>query len=154
MAKITQLLPNDMDLAETLAGRVNQIRNFRNLTVRDLAKASRMTVARIEDIESGLETWLSAPDRQVLAKALRVEPIMLLEVEYRPPEASEPEELSTVSRAMMEELADAVLHGVREIPCPRCQTPMNCSAQEAIDLENNHIYLPMAYCPKCPFVLK
>jgi len=153
MTRITQLFPKDMVLKPTLAGRVNQIREFRNLTTRDLAKSTRFKLERIEDIEAGMETWLSSSDRQILAKALRVEPHILKEVEVRPEEEKEPE-LNEVSRAVIEDLADAILHGERDIKCPRCKTTMICSVQEAIDLEDNPIYLPMAYCTKCPFVLK
>ncbi|MDZ4836084.1 MAG: helix-turn-helix transcriptional regulator [Candidatus Melainabacteria bacterium] len=152
MNKITQLLPNNMPLKDTLAGRINQLREFRNMTVKDLARATRMTVQRIEDLEAGFETWLSATDRQVIAKALRVEAYVLREVEVRLPEAVP--ELTEVSRETMEELADNILHGERNLNCPRCQSPMTCYVQEAIDLEDNKIFLPMASCTKCPFVLK
>ena len=152
MNKITQMLPNNMPLKGTLASRVNQLREFRNMTVKDLAKASRMTVQRIEDLEAGFETWLSTTDRQILAKALRVEPLLLKEVEFRPPEAVP--ELAEVPREIMEELADNILHGERNLDCPRCKSPMTCYVQEAIDLEDNKIFLPMASCTKCPFVLK
>lgn len=152
MNKITQMLPNNMPLKGTLAGRVNQLREFRNMTVKDLAKATRMTAQRIEDIESGFETWLSTTDRQILAKALRVEPMIIKEVEWRPPE--EVPELAEVPRETIEELADNILHGERNLDCPRCKSPMTCYVQEAIDLEENKIFLPMASCTKCPFVLK
>ncbi len=152
MNKITQMLPNNMPLKGTLSSRVNQLREFRNMTTKDLAKASRMTVQRIEDIEGGFETWLSTTDRQILAKALRIEPSILKEVEFRPPDAVA--ELSEPSRETIEELADNILHGERNLECPRCKAPMNCYIQEAIDLEDNKIFLPMANCTKCPFVLK
>ncbi len=152
MKQISQMLPDNMPLKSTLAGRVNQLREFRNMTVKDLAKATRMKVQRVEDIESGFETWLSTTDRQILAKALRVEPSILKEVEWRPPEAVP--ELAEVSRETMEELADNILHGERNLDCPRCKSPMTCYVQEAIDLEDNKIFLPMASCTKCPFVLK
>lgn len=150
MKQISQMLPNNMPLKGTLAGRVNQLREFRNMTVKDLAKSTRMTIQRIEDMESGFETWLSSTDRQILAKALRVEPSILKEVEWRP----EIPELAEVSRETMEELADNILHGERNLDCPRCKSPMTCYVQEAIDLEDNKIFLPMASCTKCPFVLK
>lgn len=152
MTRITRLFPKDMELKPTLAGRVNQIREFRNLTIRDLAKDTRFTASRIEDIESGLETWLSSSDRQILATALRIDPQILKEVESRAIE--EEPTVTEVSREVLEDLADAILHGEREIKCPRCKTTMVCSVQEGIDLEENQIYLPMAYCPQCPFVLK
>lgn len=152
MARITRLFPKDMELKPTLAGRVNQIREFRNLTIRDLSKDTRFSTARIEDIESGLETWLSSADRQILATALRIDPQVLKDVEVRP--ADEEPTITEIPHTVLEDLADAVLHGERDIPCPRCKTTLNCSVQEGTDLENNQIFLPMAYCPKCPFVLK
>jgi transcriptional regulator with XRE-family HTH domain len=143
-----------MELKPTLAGRVNQIREFRNLTLRDLAKSTRFTVARLEDIESGLETWLSSADRQILATALRIEPHILKDVESRAVDDEDGVGVTEIPLAVLEDLADAILHGERDIKCPRCKTTMVCSIQEGIDLEENLIQLPMAYCPKCPFVLK
>lgn len=122
------------------------------MTVKDLAQSSRMTIQRIEDIEAGFETWLSTTDRQILAKALRIEPSILKEVEFRPPEVVP--ELAEVPREVIEDMADNILQGERNLECPRCKSPMTCYVQEAIDLEDNKIFLPMASCTKCPFVLK
>src|SRR5262249_19088297 len=83
LAKHFRPIPSTMKLADTLAQRVGQLREFRNMTVRDLAKASRFDVRRLEEIESGMETWFSSTERQLLAKALSVEPALLLEVERR-----------------------------------------------------------------------
>ena len=55
-------IPSTTKLAETLSQRVAQLRELRNMTVRDLARASRFGLKRVEDIESGMETWFSATE--------------------------------------------------------------------------------------------
>ena len=75
--------PKGMQFAPTLAQRLSQLREFRNMTVLDLARSSRFSRQRIEDLEAGLESWLSSTDRQLLAKALAVEPKLLQKVEKR-----------------------------------------------------------------------
>jgi transcriptional regulator with XRE-family HTH domain len=141
-------IPASLELAPTLARRVLQLREFRNLTLLEVAKSARFSPRRMEEIESGLETWLSATDRQLLAKALYVEPDVLKEVESR----SYSEEPITASA--MEELGDLILHGQRDLECPMCGNDLRCSVQEGFDLEGNPIRLPKAFCHKCPFILK
>jgi transcriptional regulator with XRE-family HTH domain len=138
------------DLAPTLAQRVFQIREMRNLTVKDLAKLSRFSVSRIEDIESGVETWLSASDRQLLARALNVEPVLLLEVEAkRLDSASEEEKLKVHT-----ELAEKILTGLREASCPNCGGSLKCSVEHGLDLDGKVQEYAKAFCLKCPFVLR
>jgi len=141
-------LPADMVLASTLARRVQQLRDFRNMTAKDLAKISRFGLQRIEDIESGMETWLSATERQLLAKALAVEPVILQEAESRPPAD---DGVMIVEQAR---IADAVLQGTRNLLCPNCGSSLRCSIQEALDIHGYPTVFPKAYCSKCPFVLK
>lgn len=141
-------LPNNFEFAPTLAQRVLQLRDYRNMTVKDLAKLSRFPVKRIEEIEAGMETWLSASDRQLLAKALSVEPSLLQEVERRYTQLSE------VPRSVMADLADDILHGARDLQCPVCGRNLRCSVQEGLDLEGRPIVLPKAFCTKCPFILQ
>lgn len=141
-------LPPDMVLAPTLARRLQQLRDFRNMTVRDLGKISRLGLQRVEDIEAGMETWLSVTDRQTLAKALAVEPVLLQEVEARPP-ADETDLLDESTR-----IASEILHGVRELQCPNCGGTLRCGVQEALDIEGRPTMFAKAYCMKCPFVLK
>lgn len=121
--------------------------------MRDLAKAVRMPVKRVEEIEAGIETWLSETERQIMAKALRVEPWVLQEVEYRSPKEPHPGTASLTGDES-KELANSILHGVEVIPCPRCKTPLNCSVQEGLDIEGRRMRFPKAFCPNCPFVLK
>lgn len=141
-------LPPSLKIPSTLAQRVFQLREYRNLTVRDLAKSCRFSVQRIEDIEAGIETWLSTMDRQLLAKALSVEPNFLLESEVRP--QAEGNEGFT---RQCQDIYSAILAGQRDLICPACQGPLKCSIQDALDLEGVPMRLPKAFCLKCPFVL-
>jgi transcriptional regulator with XRE-family HTH domain len=141
-------LPQDLVLAPTLARRVQQLRDFRNLTTKDLGKLSRFGTRRIEDIESGLETWLSVTERQLLAKALNVEPYVIQESESKPPADD-----AAVENAH-DRLVQAILRGARGLECPRCGGTLTCSVQEALDIEGGPTRFAKAYCLKCPYVLR
>lgn len=140
-------LPPDLELAPTLARRVNQLRELRNLTVLDLARMTRFTTKRIEDIEAGMESWLSATDRQRLATALAIEPQVLRDVEAR-------SGLDSGGRVDVSSLTAAILAGAKELECPKCGDRLRCSIQDAFDLEGNPTQFAKAFCMKCPFVLK
>jgi transcriptional regulator with XRE-family HTH domain len=145
-------LPSGTQLAPTLAQRTSQVRELRNLTVKDVAKAARFPVRRVEEIESGMETWLSAPDRQLLAKALNIEPQLLQEVETR--SASAVPESHMLDQNTGALLRQAILNGARDLPCPDCGKQLKCSVQQGRDLQEQPIQFAKAFCAKCPFVLR
>jgi transcriptional regulator with XRE-family HTH domain len=140
------------ELPPTLARRITELRERKNLTVKDLAKDSRFSKERIEEIESGLETWLSSTDRQLLARALAVDPYIIQEVEARPrlEESDDPVRYA----AILADLADSILKGVKEQECPQCGNTLRCRVQEGLDIEEQPIYFAKAFCQKCPFILK
>jgi transcriptional regulator with XRE-family HTH domain len=142
-------IPTNLQLAPTLAQRVLQLRELRNMTVKDLAKYCRFSAKRIEDIEAGLETWLSTSDRQLLAKALVVEPIVIQEVETRPQLGD-----SLEKELRLREIEQLVLEGRRDLECPDCGHTLKCSVQDAYDLEGNAIQFAKAFCVQCPFILR
>jgi len=142
-------LPPDLKLAPTLAQRVWQLREWRNMTLKDLARWSRFPLKRLEDIEAGLETWFSSADRQRLAKALSVEPYLLEEVEARYYQDD-----SQAQAARSQQLTLSILGGLRDLNCPDCGSTLKCSIQEGLDLEEKPIRLAKAFCLKCPFVLR
>lgn len=148
--KVPKLLHLTCELAPTLAQRVFQIREMRNLTVKDLAELSRFSVSRIEDIESGVETWLSASDRQLLARALSIEPLLLLEVEGKRLEnATDDEKLK-----IHVELAEKIMLGQREQICPNCGGSLKCSIEHGLNLDGKVEEFAKAFCLNCPFVLR
>jgi transcriptional regulator with XRE-family HTH domain len=149
---ITTALPKDIDLGNTLARRLATLREWRGLTMPALAKESHYTVARLQDIETGLETWLSSSDRQLLALALKIDASLLQEVEARP--RLEPTDDPQRFEAMLVDIRDSILSGVRELECPQCGNTLRCRVQEGLDMEEQPVYLAKAFCQKCPFVLK
>lgn len=140
-----------VELAPTLARRISQLRERKNLTVKDLGEDSRFGRQRIEDLESGLETWLSATDRQLLARALSVDPIIIQEVEQRP--RLDVSDDPVAYAAMLADISDSILKGVKELDCPQCGHTLRCRVQEGLDMEEQAIYFAKAFCQKCPFVL-
>lgn len=153
MARTRRPIPKELALADTLASRLNQIREFRNMTKADLAKASRIPDQRIEDLEAGLETWLSSSDRQIIAKALFIDPRILKEAEHRPDNNSHPS-YASMSETINKEIEDKILTGSRDLICPQCGSVLRCSVQERRDIYNQKIYFAKAFCTKCPFTLK
>lgn len=145
-------LPTQLQLAPTLAQRIFQLRELRNMTVRDLAEASRFSINRIEDLESGLETWLSSADRQLLARALVIEPNLLKEVEYRLPASGA--DSAMFDRERCQNLGEAILAGGRDLQCPDCGSNLSCDVQEGMDMDERPFVFAKASCRKCPFVLR
>lgn len=142
-------LTSKVKLADSLAQRVYQLRMLRKLSLAELSKLIRFTPRRLEDIETGLETWLSYADRQKLAKGLGVEPALLKEVESRPVS-----EESGSRELVMRELNEQILAGNYQLNCPDCSTALKCSIQEGEDIEGNPLRFAKAFCTRCPFVLR
>lgn len=144
-----------LESASTLSTRVAFLRERKNLTLLDLAKRSRFPIQRIERIESGEETWLSVTDRQVLARALGVEPMLLKEVEYSPSDYPGVYQSKLMPAAVdTDSMAEQILKGYTDIKCPRCATTLKTSIEEAFDMEGNPTRFARAYCPQCPFSLR
>jgi transcriptional regulator with XRE-family HTH domain len=145
-------LPRDLVLAPTLAQRVSQLREVHNLTVLDVAQSARFTPRRVEEIEAGMETWLSVTERQRLAKALNVDPRVLKEVEVQSTRSVPESHMFDQNTSTI--LREAILGGARELTCPDCGNSLKCSVQEGRDLEEQTIRFAKAFCVKCPFVLR
>lgn len=145
-------LPSAVQLSSTLARRLFELRELRNLTVKDLARMTRFSPQRIEDLEAGLETWLSTTDRQLLAKALAIEPSLLQEVETRIDTGQTPPPMA--SDSLINQLSEAILNGARNLECPDCGSTLKCSVQEGLDIEERTTRFAKAFCMKCPFVLR
>lgn len=141
-------IPKDFELGTNLAQRVRQLRELRNLTAADVCKECRFSKERFDDIESGIETWLSTSDRQRLAKALAVEPGILEEVEVKLPMPGS-DQSHTID---IEGLKATIFSGARELPCPSCGATLRCGIQDALDIEGNPVRLTKAACTKCLFI--
>lgn len=150
--RMTSNKKGEIELARTLAQRVMQLRQMKNMTVLDLAKACRWEIRRIEDIEAGLEVWLSVHDRNVLARGLKQVPAILAEVEATPDEMfADADKRKGID---LEELAARVLAGEANLPCPRCGKILKSQIETASDYEGKPIHFARAYCPVCPFALR
>ncbi len=141
----------NQELAETLAKRVVQLREGRNMTVLDLARATRFSVNRIDEIESGIELALSVPDRSVLARALGVLPAVLREVEL---DYDVLQSRPQKPKVDLEELAERVLAGEVNLECPKCGQILRTAIETALDFEGRPTEFARAYCPVCPFAIR
>jgi transcriptional regulator with XRE-family HTH domain len=139
------------DLACTLAIRVSQLRERRNLTVADVARLSRFSIKRVEEIEAGIEVWLSVTDRAILARVLGVQPSCLEEAEACPSDLSPA--AAGAPRTDFDDLARRVLKGEVNLACPKCGTILKTAIENALDFEGEPTRFARAYCPACPFAL-
>jgi hypothetical protein len=149
--QISRALPKDVDWGSTLARRLTFIREWRGMSKPALARESHFKIDRLNEIEAGMETWLSSSDRQLLALALKVDASVLQEVESRP--RLEPSDNPEIFGAIVEDIKDSILTGVKELECPQCGHTLRCRVQEGLDMEGRPMYRAKAFCTKCPFVI-
>ena len=139
-------------LPKTLASRVSFLRNARRIHIEDLSIRAKVSLKLLEDIESGLETWLPVSIRQRIARVLKVDPNILEEVEVKNIQCEDlprnpPLELT-------EKIQEEILLHVKSIKCPICGNPLKTWIQEGLDLNERSIKTAKAHCTVCIFQLR
>lgn len=135
-------------LPDTLAGRVQHLREKNNLTIEKLANISNLKPSEIIDIEEGKDIFLSAGIRQKLSKALKVPARILKEVEKEQTRVE-------VDPQIIENIKIDILTGKLENNrCPKCGSLLICKIVTMYDLEDRPVRHPKARCEKCPFQVK
>lgn len=138
-------------LPDTLAQRVQFLRERRMMTPALLAFRAQVPLHVVEDIEAGIETFLAPAVRQRLARVLHVRSVDLAEVEkqldYQSPDTPSLQQKSL-------DLRNAILQAPQaEYACPSCQAPLAIRLFERRDLQDNLLQVIKAHCTQCLFRL-
>ena len=139
-------------LPKTLASRVSFLRNARRIHIAELSHEARVPINLLEDIESGIETWLPTSIRQRIARVLKVDPNILEEVEVKN-ETSE-DFPKDPPLELVERIQEEILSGVKDIKCPLCGNLLRIWVQDGFDLNERLAKTPKAHCTVCVFQLK
>lgn len=134
-------------LPSTLAQRVQVLREKRGITRARLAESAQVPESLIEDIEEGLTLFLAPAVRQKLARALKIKPSTLQQVE------------KTVDAPKPLLSAEGVAHLLSEIEafpdtqhdCPACGKPLVVRIFDRRDLEDRPIIELKIHCSGCLF---
>jgi transcriptional regulator with XRE-family HTH domain len=143
--------PSLTDLPKTLAERVRFLRERRYMTPEAVAIKAQIPLKMVEDIEGGVELFLSPAVRQRLARVLHVRPGQIQEVEKQPSYAS-PETPALQRKGL--NLHEAIQREP-DAPhlCPSCGAPLAVRIFERRDLQDNLITVIKANCTQCLFRL-
>jgi len=139
------------NLPNTLGSRVTFLRNARELHIAELSREARVSLKLLEEIESGIETWLSVSIRQRIARVLKVDPIILEEVEIK---IIDEDLFKAMPHELIKKIEESILSGEKEIYCPLCKNLLRVWIQEGFDLNENPIKSAKANCTECLFQLK
>ena len=139
------------DLPNTLAARLSFLRNERRLHIAELALLAKVDVKMLEELEAGIETWLPTSVRQRIARVLKVDPIILEEVEkkYESYEGNK-----KIPYELIEKLQEQILNKEKEINCPLCSSLLRAWIQEGFDINGNPSIAAKAHCTSCLFQLR
>ncbi|MEB3286298.1 MAG: helix-turn-helix transcriptional regulator [Vampirovibrionales bacterium] len=142
-------------LPDNLANRVQFLREHLDMTPRQLASKASVAEAFIQDIEAGLEMFLAPAVRLKLARALRVRPSILQDVERRPklPNAAELSESAEWQKTRKtKQLLEAVaLNPTGDYHCPDCEASLIIRQFQRRDLEDNLLLTLKVECSNCLF---
>ena len=140
------------NLPKTLASRISFLRNARRIHIAELSLQAKVSVKLLEDIESGIETWLPTSVRQRIARVLKVDPNILEEVEVKKINTeSFPKEPPL---ELTERIQEEILSGVKNIKCPACSSLLKTWIQEGFDLNGSPMKSAKAHCTVCVFQLR
>jgi transcriptional regulator with XRE-family HTH domain len=145
---MAQSLPKPL-LGSTLAERIQILRESNGLSQSRLAEEANMPLSQIEDIEGGLELFLSPATRQKLARVLKVKSSTIKAVE---------KEIDAIEPRLSEEARGHFIDEIVHFPnqqyfCPFCKSPLEARIFHRKDLEDNPLVEVKANCSKCLFKL-
>ncbi len=144
---VKRQVPSTVDLPTTLAQRVQHFRESLGITQSRLAELANLPIEQIQDIESGIELFLSPSVRQKLSRVLKIRAIVLKIVEKAP--QLPPSSLSQEGR---DHYIEEMLHYPHETyPCPECGAPLVVRLFHRRDLEDNPLVEVKANCSQCLF---
>jgi transcriptional regulator with XRE-family HTH domain len=143
------LVPSKPALPETLALRVQYLRESLHLTSGALADKALVSESLIEDIESGLELFLAPSVRQKIARALRVRTVVLSEVEKPPALSVKPPTLPEDSNFQL--LETIYQQPDRTYFCPLCGAKLMVKVFPRRDIYNNPVKALKINCSQCLF---
>ncbi len=145
---------NPLDtLPDTLAQRVRYLRDVRDMTQRQLAAKAIVDVDLIQDIETGIELYLSPAVRQKIARSLGVLSEVIKEVEKVPPAEHHTviEERQTKSVGLL----DAIQRNHKgNYFCPDCGGSILVRIFNRRDMNDDPIDAIKANCTQCLFRLE
>jgi len=134
---------------KTLAQQIQQLREKKGITQNRLAELTHLPLSHIQDIEAGIELFLSPAVRQKIARVLKTTPQSLKALE-KPITPQHP----ILSLEGRNRLIEEMLHFPHETyPCPQCQSPLLVRLFHRKDLEDNPLLEVKAHCEKCLFKL-
>jgi transcriptional regulator with XRE-family HTH domain len=137
----------------TLAERIRFLREQRLLTIPLLAHKVHLSSRQIEDIESGIELFLSPAIRARLAGALHVTPACIKAVE-KIPDGVAPSLDSATSRSESLSLYEAILIDPEaNHDCPECCAQLRVQTFERRDFNDKPLLVIKVHCSQCLFRL-
>lgn len=136
--------PHSQELPESLALRVQALREQLDLTQRQLAKKAIVPLELIQDLESGLEVFLAPATRLKLSRALRIKPDVLEDVEKRPTAPKKDRDVKFLLEQIVAQPDEAY-------DCPDCDNALIIRQFDRLDLQDNPLVTIKVQCSQCLF---
>jgi transcriptional regulator with XRE-family HTH domain len=136
---------------ETLSRRVQRLREQLNLSITQLGQKANLTEPFLQDLEAGLEPFLSPAVRQKLARVLRVKLSYIQEVETPPPPIPDVR-LDDEKKADM--LNALIKKPDRVLFCPACGGKLVARLFNRQDLQGTPLTSFKIHCSQCLFAME
>lgn len=138
-------------LPDTLALRVQFLREKCGLSITGLANKALIDLDELRDIEQGITLFLAPHWRLQLAKALKVRPQTLQDVEKLTTDNDEPTDAGGLSATEQLHFMQTLLNSaaIDAAPCPRCDDIVQVQRFERLDPHGQVVHALKVRCPKC-----
>jgi transcriptional regulator with XRE-family HTH domain len=149
MSKLTPA--NAISPPETLSRRIQRLREQLNLSIAQLGQKANLTESFLQDLEAGLEPFLSPAVRQKLARVLRVKLNYIQEVETPPPPAPD---VRLDDEKKVEMLNALIKKPDRVLFCPACGGKLVSRVFNRQDLQGTPLTSFKIHCSQCLFSME
>lgn len=141
-------------LPDTLAQRVQVLRVKRQLTTAKMAEKALLEKDFIEEVEAGIQLFLSPVERQRMARVLKVDMRVLQEVEKSPEETGKSKDDDKPADDDYTILLFKIMQNPdAEYDCPKCQKPLVVRLFSRLDMNDDPVQALKIHCSQCLFRL-